>query len=75
MADRTAKAAENIDGMFYCDESCIDCGACRGTAPEFFMDGGGHSYVGKQPISESDVALCHEALNGCPVGAIGDDGE
>lgn len=75
MADKTSKAAENVPGPFYCDDSCIDCGACRSTAPDFFMDGGGHSYVGKQPATADDTALCAEALDGCPVGAIGDDGE
>lgn len=75
MADKTSKAAENVPGSFYCDDSCIDCGACRATAPDFFMDGGGHSYVGKQPVTADEKALCAEALDGCPVGAIGDDGE
>ncbi len=75
MADPTMKAEENVPGPFYCDQTCIDCGACRNTAPDFFADGGGHSYVAKQPTTEADFALCREALDGCPMGAIGDDGE
>ena len=43
MADPTMKAEENVPGPFYCDQTCIDCGACRNTAPDFFADGGGHS--------------------------------
>jgi ferredoxin len=30
--------------------------------------------VHKQPTTDDDVALCQEALEGCPVEAIGDDG-
>ena len=29
----------------------------------------------KQPTSEEEVAQCMEALEGCPVEAIGNDGE
>ena len=38
-------------------------------------DEGGHSYVHKQPETEEDIALCMEALEGCPVEAIGEDGD
>ena len=38
-------------------------------------DEGGHSFVNKQPTTEEDIALCMEALEGCPVEAIGDDGD
>ena len=34
-----------------------------------------HSYVFKQPETEEDIALCMEALEGCPVEAIGEDGD
>ena len=36
---------------------------------------GGHSYVYKQPESPEEEALCKEAMEGCPVEAIGDDSE
>jgi ferredoxin len=29
----------------------------------------------KQPESPEETALCKEAMEGCPVEAIGDDGE
>ena len=38
-------------------------------------DDGGYSYVIKQPESQDDIDLCMEALEGCPVEAIGDDGD
>jgi len=37
-------------------------------------DDGGHSYVYKQPESPEEEALCKEAMEGCPVEAIGSDG-
>ena len=77
MADIANKYPDNIVGKYYVDNQCIDCDLCRETAPSFFTrsDEGGHSFVYKQPTTEEDVALCMEALEGCPVEAIGDDGD
>ena len=77
MADKEEKWSLNVSGMFYVDEQCIDCDLCRETAPDFFTrnDDGGYSYVIRQPVSEDDIDLCQEALEGCPVEAIGDDGD
>jgi ferredoxin len=77
MADKKNKLAENAAGKFYVDDQCIDCDACRETAPDFFKrnDERGYSFVYRQPQSPDDVALCYEALEGCPVEAIGDDGD
>ncbi len=77
MADVSAKLPENAAGKFYVDETCIDCDACRATAPDNFArdDEKGYSYVYKQPANATEEALCKEALEGCPVEAIGDDGD
>ncbi|MCZ6786403.1 MAG: ferredoxin [Planctomycetota bacterium] len=77
MADKEARYAENVTGTFYVDEQCIDCDACRETAPENFRrhDEGGYSYVFKQPGSPEEVQACKDALEGCPVEAIGNDGD
>jgi ferredoxin len=76
MADAANKYPENVDGKFYVDDQCIDCDLCRETAPANFRrnDDGGHSYVYKQPESPEEEALCKEAMEGCPVEAIGSDG-
>jgi len=76
MANINEKWPTNVKGKFYVDQQCIDCDLCRETAPNHFArnDEGGYSYVHTQPISESEVNLCKEALEGCPVEAIGDDG-
>ena len=77
MADLEDKNPESVAGKFYVDSQCIDCDLCRETAPVNFLrsDDEGYSYVYKQAENEEEVALCMEALEGCPVEAIGDDGE
>jgi ferredoxin len=77
MAEKDEKWPENVKGKFYVDEQCIDCDLCRETAPDFFTrnEDGGYSFVHKQPETQEDIDMCMEALEGCPVEAIGDDGE
>jgi ferredoxin len=76
MADSANKYPENVPGKFYVDDQCIDCDLCRETAPANFKrnDDGGHSYVYKQPETSDEEGLCKEAMEGCPVEAIGSDG-
>lgn len=76
MADKEEKWPQNVAGAWFVDEQCIDCDLCRETAPDNFRrdDDGGFSYVYKQPESEDEAKLCVEAMEGCPVEAIGDDG-
>lgn len=77
MANKADKWEPNVSGKFFVDQQCIDCDLCRETAPGFFTrhDEGGYSFVHKQPVTEDDIALCMEALEGCPVEAIGNDGD
>ncbi len=76
MADKDDKYPENKKGTFYVDRSCIACDACITTAPDNFSmdDDDGHAFITKQPENEEEKELCEEALEGCPVEAIGDDG-
>ena len=68
--------SDNVPGKFYVDDQCIDCDLCRETAPDNFTrnEDGGYSYVFKQPVTPDEEALCKEAMEGCPVEAIGNDG-
>ena len=77
MSDVKDKWPLNVPGPVYVDRACIDCDLCRETAPSCFKrsDDGGHSYVYKQPENGEERTLCMEALEGCPVEAIGQDGE
>jgi len=77
MANKAEKWEDNVAGKFYVDQQCIDCDLCRETAPNFFgrNDESGHTFVNKQPTTEEETAQCTEALEGCPVEAIGNDGD
>src|SRR5258708_40173527 len=77
MADVANRYPENITGKYYVDNQCIDCDLCRETAPDNFKrnDDGGYSFVYKQPESPEEEARCKEAKEGCPVEAIGDNGD
>ncbi len=77
MADKTKKYPENVKGRFFVDRECIACDACVLAAPENFgMDGDdGHAFVKKQPATESEQDQCREAMEGCPVEAIGNNGD
>jgi len=77
MADKNDKVPENAPGKYYVDSSCIDCDVCRSTAPENFgrSEENGYTFVSKQPENAEEEGLCAEAMEACPVEAIGDDGE
>ncbi len=77
MADKNQKYDENVRGRYYVDRECIACDACVLTAPDHFgMDeNDGHAFVVKQPQSQEEEDMCREAMEGCPVEAIGNDGE
>ncbi|MGA2137894.1 MAG: ferredoxin [Verrucomicrobiia bacterium] len=76
MAVFANRYSDNVPGKFYVDDQCIDCDLCRETAPDNFTrnEDGGYSYVFKQPVTPDEEALCKEAMEGCPVEAIGNDG-
>lgn len=77
MAERIHKWADNAGGAWYVDDQCIDCELCRDNAPEVFERNaaGGYSYVVRQPASAAEREHCTAAMECCPVGAIGCDGE
>lgn len=76
MASFQHKYPDNVRGKYYVDDQCIDCDLCRETAPDNFTrnEDGGFSYVFKQPVAPEEETLCKEAMEGCPVEAIGNDG-
>lgn len=75
MADIDDKNEKNVPGRFFVDLSCIDCDLCRETAPDYFTrdDDEGNSYVYRQPTTQEGIDLCIEAMEGCPVDAIGEE--
>lgn len=76
MAELSARLPENEPGRYYVDSQCIDCDICRDLAPDNFTreTDKGYSIVYKQPETELEEELCREALECCPVDAIGDNG-
>ena len=77
MADKARKYQENAPGKFYVDDECIDCDLCRQSAPNNFArnEEKGYSYLVKQPQMPEEEKQCKEAMEGCPVEAIGSDGD
>ena len=75
MADKGKRVSGNVDGFFYVDENCIQCGNCVEIAAENFTQGDEFYYIYKQPENDEEVENCQQALEECPVDAIGDDGE
>ncbi|MBI4567866.1 MAG: ferredoxin [Planctomycetes bacterium] len=75
MANAADKYPDNAPGAFYVDTQCIDCDLCRTTAPDNFIQNeeGGYSFVYKQPETEEEKKLCQQAMEECPVEAIGSD--
>ena len=75
MADVNDKVSENVEGKYFVDTECIDCDLCREEAPQNFtrQEAEGYSYVYKQPENEEEEEMCQNALDICPVEAIGND--
>jgi ferredoxin len=76
MANPTDKQPESAPGRYYVDTQCIDCDVCRVTAPANFRreEERAYSYVFRQPETVEEEAQCQEAMDSCPVEAIGSDG-
>ena len=76
MAELHHRYAQNAPGIYYVDRECIDCDLCRHHASEFFArnDAEAHSFVVRQPETAEEIAVCEDAMDGCPAEAIGNDG-
>src|SRR5205814_361766 len=72
MAQLALKLADNVDGEFFVDSTCIDCDACRQIAPTVFHDIGDQSAVYHQPETEEELLAAQKALISCPTASIGD---
>jgi len=77
MADKNLKVPENVHGKFYVDDQCIACDACVMEAPLFFVmnDIEGYAFLKLQPKTKDQLKNCMDALQACPVDAIGSDGD
>lgn len=73
MARTRDRIADNVDGDFFVDSSCIDCDLCRQLAPATFSrtDRRAQSYVARQPAGEGEQHRALMALVTCPTSSIG----
>ena len=76
MPDKNQRTDKNVPGKFYVDKKCASHGLCAQYAPRNFArdEKTGQYYVCKQPENAEELAKCTEAINGCPMEAIGNDG-
>ena len=72
MARLALKLADNVEGDFFVDSTCIDCDACRVIAPSVFQDSGNQSAVYHQPETADELLAAQRALISCPTASIGD---
>jgi glyoxylase-like metal-dependent hydrolase (beta-lactamase superfamily II) len=60
----------NVDGDWFVDTRCIDCGTCRDIAPDLFAESHGRSVLRRQPPDADDVDAWL-AAQACPTMSIG----
>ncbi|MEO0452988.1 MAG: ferredoxin [Verrucomicrobiota bacterium] len=77
MADPSAKLPENVPGKWYVDDTCTPCNVCLDEAPDLLKYNEDETYVYffKQPETPEEEEQAMRALEICPTGSIGDDGE
>ena len=77
MANFTNRYPLNVPGKFYVDDQCLDCDLCREITVGMILrdDRLGHSYVSRQPETDAELLLFEESVEGCPMSAVGRDGD
>ena len=73
MADKNDVWDDNAPGKYFVDKTCITCDACCIAAPKNFKmnEDDGHAFMNRQPENPEEEEQCKEAMEGCPVEAIG----
>jgi ferredoxin len=77
MANCKQRNPKNGLGKFYVDNNCLDHACCEQLAPKNFArdNESGCYYVCKQPETKEELAQCMQAVESCPMAAIGTDGD
>jgi len=71
MSDKEEKPKKKAAKKICIDsETCIGCGACEVTAPEYFELGNEGFAKPKRDFDEADKDIINEAIEGCPANAI-----
>jgi len=77
MADKNAKLPENVPGKWYVDDTCTPCHVCLDEASDLlkYNDDETYVYFFKQPSTPEEEDHAQRAMEICPTGSIGNDGE
>ncbi len=77
MAEIDERYEDNVPGKWYVDKKCILCSVCSEAAPNNFREAAtnDHDVCYKQPETPEEEAQCQEAMDACPVEAIGNDAQ
>ncbi|MBI1387833.1 MAG: ferredoxin [bacterium] len=77
MADVSERYEDNAPGKHYIDKTCAFCSVCIDEAPDNIKesDDGDHCIVFKQASNDAEAESLKNAIDACPTGSIGDDGE
>ncbi len=75
MAEIDERYEDNVPGKWYVDKKCILCSVCSEAAPNNFREAAtnDHDIVYKQPETPEEESQCQDAMDACPVEAIGKD--
>ena len=73
MLEQSTKLPNNVEGEYFVSDGCDGCAYCGMIAPENFdFDKPTNTYfVARQPQTASEADLVQEAMEDCPVDAIG----
>jgi glyoxylase-like metal-dependent hydrolase (beta-lactamase superfamily II)/ferredoxin len=71
MARLADKHPANVDGAWFVDTRCIDCGTCRELVPELFGETDLQSVVRAQPLDAEGEHRAWLAAAACPTASIG----
>ncbi|MBV9953339.1 MAG: MBL fold metallo-hydrolase [Acidimicrobiia bacterium] len=71
MARLADRHPDNVDGAWFVDMRCIDCGTCRELVPDLFGETGMQSVVVAQPTDPAAEHRAWLASAACPTASIG----
>jgi hypothetical protein len=69
MSKLKLKLEENIEGQFFVDSNCVDCGLAESLIL-LTLERQGNAFVKKQPQNSVEELNAEQALVACPTGSI-----
>jgi ferredoxin len=77
MADKNSKQPESVPGKWYVDTTCVPCNSCMDEAGSLlkYNEDQSHVYFTRQPSGPQEEECAKRAMEICPTGSIGNDGD